>query len=401
MKTQVCIVGGGPAGVILAYQLVKNGIEVSLLEAQKDFDRNFRGDTIHFKSMELLHDLGLSDGIFSLPHHTMAQLGVEFDGETINFIDFSRQNTRFKFVTLVDQALFLQHVIDQLKDESNFKLMMQTQGRDLMWEDGKVVGIHTRTAGVEDMIRADLVVGCDGRNSRIRKQADFEFTETSNKIEVLWFRLPRKASDATIQLAGGFAGGRTPIVILERHDHFQIGLIVPEKGYRQLRNEGLEQLHERIIEGVPAFADRVDTLDDWNKIAFLSVAGGRVKQWWRDGLLLIGDAAHVMTPLGGVGINYAIEDAIVAANELVPALKGNGVETRHLAKIQAQRDRPIRIIQSIQGNAQRRIITPGLLNDEPFSFPPFMRILPNVPVLRDLPSKFIGGGFSRVRVKTV
>lgn len=401
MKTQVCIVGGGPAGVILAYQLVQNDIDVILLEAQKDFDRNFRGDTIHYKVMELLDDLGLADGILGLPHHKMAQLGVEFDGETINFVDFTRLQTPFQFVTLVDQAVFLQYVVDQLQDAPNFKLMMQTQGRDLIWENKKVVGINIKTAGVEDLIRADLVVACDGRSSRIRKQAGFEFFETSDTIEVLWFRLPRKESDESIQLAGGFAGGRTPIVILERHDHYQLGLIFPQGGYRKIRKEGLEGFQQRVIEGVPALANRVSTITDWSQVAYLNVTGGRVKQWWRDGLLLIGDAAHVMTPVGGVGINYAIEDAIVAANVLVPALKAGTIETSHLTQIQAQRNRPIRIIQSVQGQAQRRLISPGLLDDEPFQFPTFMRILPKIPILRDLPSKFIGGGFSRVTVETI
>ena len=399
-KTTVCVVGAGPAGAILSYLLARNGIDVTLLEAQKDFDRDFRGDTLHYAVMENLDQMGLAERLLTeKPHYKLKQLSIGLEDNRVNLVDFSRLRTPFPFVTVMAQTDFLQFIADEASQYPHFHLRMHTRADDLIRKNGRICGVIYRSGKEKGEIEADLVVACDGRSSKLRRLVQLEPQPLSDPLDVLWFRLPRLANDPKLQLGGGFAGGRTPIVVIERTNHFQIGITVPHGKYRHIKREGLPALHQRLIDGIPAFADRVHLLDDWRKVAFLQVTDSRVKRWYRDGMLLLGDAAHVMSPVGGVGINYAIQDAIVAANVLVEPIKQGMVSDTHFAKIQKQRRFPTWLIQTFQAQVQKRIIDPSREDEQPFNFPWFVRWLPRIPIFRDVLSRLIGSGLSKVEVK--
>jgi 2-polyprenyl-6-methoxyphenol hydroxylase-like FAD-dependent oxidoreductase len=251
-------------------------------------------------------------------------------------------------------------------------------------------------------VRAELTVAADGRASKVRSLVGLEPQPLAEPMEVLWFRLPRRESDPDREESGITTGGDTPFIVLERADHWQIGLPLPHGGYRTLRNAGIEDFQQRLIRALPEFTERIRCeLTEWRDIALLTVRSSRLRQWWQPGLLLIGDAAHVMTPVGGVGINYAVQDAIVAANVLVDPLQQHGVTAAHLAEIQRQREWPTRVIQLFQRVAQARVVTPALASGQPFDFPWYVHLLTRIPLLRDLPARLIGFGVRRVRVQVV
>lgn len=402
-RTTVCVVGGGPAGVVLGYLLARRGVEVMVLEAQYDFDRDFRGDTIHAAIMENLDQMGLAEALLELPHHKVQRLsaGASDDpSKRVTLVDFSRLRTKFPYVTLMAQPIFLGFMVEQAQKYPTFQILMGASAQKLVREDGKVCGVQYRGGGEWGEIRADLVVAADGRSSKIRRLAGLEPQPISEPMDVLWFRLPRLEKESHRSGSGLMAGGRTPLIILERQDHWQLGVVLPHGGYRTLRERGIEAFQERLISELPEFAERVrEHLDEWRKMGVLIVQGSRLEKWYLPGLLLIGDAAHVMTPLGGVGINYAIQDAIVAANLLANPLKTRTVTLQQLAEVQKQREWPTKVMQFIQAQAQKRILTPAALTDDTFQLPPIMRLLPRIPILRNLPSKMIGLGLRRVTVE--
>lgn len=401
IKTAVCVVGAGPAGAILSYLLARNGIDVTLIEAQKDFDRDFRGDTLHYGVMENLAEMGLAERLLaSKPHYKMRQMSVEVDQKSYPIVDFGRVKTAFPYVTVMAQPDFLQFITDEAAQYPNFRLMMRTQAVDLIYKDGKVRGVEVRREREADQIEAGLVVACDGRSSKLRRLLGLTAVALTDPLDVLWFRLPRHDIDEPMQIGGGVLSGNRPIVIIERTDHHQIGIIIPDGHYRQLKSEGLEAFRQSIVEQIPAFANRVHLLDAWQKINYLKVTGSRLEKWYKDGLLLMGDAAHVMTPIGGVGINFAIQDAIVAANVLIEPLTHGTVTDAHFAEFQKQRQLPTRLIQTVQAQAQKRLIDPAR-EEGAFQFPRFGRWLPAIPLLRNLIPRIIGSGLSRVKVRVV
>lgn len=402
IKTAVCVVGAGPAGAILSYLLARNGIDVTLIEAQKDFDRDFRGDTLHYSVMENLAEMGLADRLMAAkPHYKMRQMSVEINDKSYPIVDFGHIKTEFPYVTVMAQPDFLQFITDEAQQYPHFRLMMRTIATDISRQDGKICGVTVRQGQETMEIKADLVVACDGRSSKLRQLAGLTAVPLTKPLDVLWFRLPRHDADEQMQIGGGVLSGNRPIVIIERVDHHQIGVIVPHGHYRQIKSEGLDAFRQSIVDQIPQFADRVHLLDEWRKIAYLQVTGSRLEKWYTDGLLLIGDAAHVMTPIGGVGINYAIQDAIVAANVLVEPLKNGSVNNSHFAAIQKQRQRPTALMQTVQVQAQKRIIDPARAEDVPFQFPKFARWLPSIPLVRNIIPKLIGSGLSHVKVKVV
>jgi 2-polyprenyl-6-methoxyphenol hydroxylase-like FAD-dependent oxidoreductase len=297
---------------------------------------------------------------------------------------------------MLPQARFLEFITTEAQKYPNFQLVLGANVQELIEEDGVVRGVRYRGHGGWHEIRAILTVGADGRHSRLRQLAGFESIQTSPPMDVLWFRLPRKPQDP----AGGMGRiGRGHIVaMLERGDEWQIAYVIPKGGYQQIRAAGIESLRQSIVEVVPDLQDRIEHLHDWSQIAFLSVESSRLKRWYRPGLLLIGDAAHVMSPVGGVGINYAIQDAVVAANVLSKPLKKKRVELYHLAKVQRQRELPTRVIQAFQSLVQQRIFARVLNSEQQFQFQPpaFLRL----PFLRDLPARLVAFGISPVHVKT-
>jgi len=395
-QTTCCIVGGGPAGVILALLLARQDIPVMLLESHKDFDRDFRGDTIHPSVMEIMEELGLADRLHQLPHSKMRKITVQTNNQQSAAFgaDFTRLKTRYPYIMMLPQVKFLEFIIEEAKRYPSFQLVLGANVQELIEEDGVIRGVRYRGHGGWHEIRAALTVGADGRHSRLRQLAGFEAIETSPPMDVLWFRLPRKSDEA--EGLNGRIGKGHIVAMLDRCDTWQIAYVIPKGGYQKLRAEGLEALRQSVAEVVPELSDRVHQLEDWSQIAFLSVESSRLKRWYRPGLLLIGDAAHVMSPVGGVGINYAIQDAVVAANIITEPLKKNHLHLWDLAQVQRQRELPTRIIQGFQSLMQQQILVRALNSEVAFNPPFFLRL----PILRDVIPRLIAFGVSPAHVKT-
>lgn len=394
-QTNCCIVGGGPAGAVLALLLARQGIPVMLLEAHKDFDREFRGDTIHPSVMEIMEQLGLAQRLLELPHTKMQHLTIQTPEQTATLVDFKRLKTKYPYITILPQVKFLELITTEAKRYPNFQLVMGANVQELIEEDGVVRGIRYRGHGGTHEVRSRLTVAADGRFSRLRQLAGLEPIKTSPPMDILWFRLPRQPEDPKNVGIGGRAAGGHMLAIIDRLDYWQLGYIILKGSYQQLRADGIEVLRQSVAKLAPEFADRVEGLKDWSQISFLSVESSRLKRWYRPGLLLIGDAAHVMSPVGGVGINYAIQDAVVAANVLGCPLKINALHQWDLAEVQRQRELPTRVIQAFQAFVQEQIIKGALDTTRTFTPPAFLRL----PILRDLPAKLIGFGILPVHVQ--
>ncbi|MBD2571081.1 FAD-dependent oxidoreductase [Anabaena lutea] len=393
ITTDCCIVGGGPAGAVLSLLLARQGISVMLLEAHKDFDRDFRGDTIHPSVMQIMEELGLSDRILQLPHTKMHRLQIQTPQDTVTLADFSRLKTRYPYIMMLPQVKFLEFITQEAQKYPNFHLVMGANVQELIAENGVIQGVRYRGQGGWHEVRAILTIGADGRHSRLRQLGGFESIETSSPMDVLWFRLPRQSEE----IAGGmgrFAAGHI-VVMLNRGEEWQIAYVIPKGGYQQLRTAGLEALRKSIVEIIPELNNRIQNLQDWSQVAFLSVESSRVQRWYLPGLLLIGDAAHVMSPVGGVGINYAIQDAVVTANVLSKSLKQRYVEVSDLAQVQQRRELPTRLIQAFQNLIQKQIFTPILTENQTFQPPWLLRL----PILRDLPARLIALGVFPVHVQ--
>lgn len=394
-QTNCCIVGGGPAGAVLALLLARQGIPIILLETHKDFDRDFRGDTIHASVIEIMAQLGLAEQLLKLPHSVLPMFKIATSKQSVILADFSRLKTRYQYSIVLPQVKFLELIIEAAKCYPNFQLIMGANVQELIEEDGVVRGVRYRKHGSWHEVRAKLIVGTDGRHSRLRQLAGFAPIETSPPMDVLWFRLPRLPEEPQ-GFNGRIVNGHI-VIMLDRGEQWQIAYVLAKGGYQQLRAAGLEALRESIVSVVPDLSDRVAQLHDWSQIAFLSAESSRLPRWYRPGLLLIGDAAHVMSPIGGVGISYAIQDAVVAANILSKPLKAGKVKTTDLAIVQLQREIPIRAIQAFQSAVQRMIFTfaRDLTGEQSFQLPIFLRI----PFLRHLPAKLVAYGIWQVRLK--
>lgn len=393
IQTDCCIVGGGPAGVILSLLLARQGIPVTLLETHKDFDRDFRGDTVHPSTMEIMDELGLAAGLLQLPHAKIRTLSIITPNGTAQLANFDRLKTRFPYITMMPQANFLEFIVAEAKKYPNFQLILSANAQELIEENGMIKGVRYRGHGGWHEVRAKLTVGADGRHSRLRQLAGFQPIETSPPMDVLWFRLPRIPADS----AGGMGrmGNGHILVMLDRGDEWQIAYVIRKGGYQELRAAGLEEMRKSIVNVAPELSDRIENLQDWSQVAFLSVESSRLPRWYRPGLLLIGDAAHVMSPVGGVGINYAVQDAVVAANVLSEPLKHNSIHVWDLAEVQRQRELPIKIIQAFQALIQERVLS-RVLSNQTFTPPAFLRL----PILRDIPARLIAFGVWPVHVKS-
>jgi len=399
-ETSCCIVGGGPAGVVLSLLLARKGIRVTLFEMHKDFDREFRGDTIHPSVMEILDQIGLADRLHEIPHTKVSGPTLQFANGTVTPFNLGRLKTRFPYILLVPQAKFLEFIAGEAAKYPNFKLVMHANVNRLMEEKGVVRGIRYAAEDGFHEVRTQLVIGADGRFSQMRRLAGFETVKTSAPMDVLWFRLPKLTGEP--ELSGGAFGGigRGRIfVLLQRTDYWQSGLVFPKGQYEELRARGVAAVRQEIAEIDPRFAKNAEALTDWRQVSLLSVESSRCPLWHKPGLLLIGDAAHVMSPVGGVGINYAIHDAAVAANVLIRPLKSGRVTEEHLAEVQRQREWPTRAIQTFQSFLQNRLIATVLLSQQSRNVPWQLRLLTRIPVLRDLPPRMIAFGPRRVRLQ--
>src|SRR5256885_150156 len=371
-QTTCCIVGSGPTGAVLALLLARKGIPVVLLEEHMNFDRDFRGDTIHPSVMQIMDQIGLADKLLQLPHTEVYNVPVQIAGGPLTLADFRHLKTRFPYIAMIPQAHFLEFITAEAKRYPNFHLVMGARVEKLIEEDGYIHGVHYRGQDGWHEVRAALTVAADGRFSRMRKLAGFEPVQTAQAMDVLWFRLPSKHGDST-ESSGRLGGGHI-LIMLNRADYWQMGYIIPKGGYQKLRAAGLPALRQEIAGLLPEWADRLDTIQEWKQVSVLSVESSRLARWYRPGLLLIGDAAHVMSPVGGVGINYAIQDAVVAANVLSGPLKMRKVALEELREVQRQREWPVRVIQWIQSQLQKRIIAAALKSDKPLQLPSFMRL---------------------------
>ncbi|MBL8736748.1 MAG: FAD-dependent oxidoreductase [Planctomycetes bacterium] len=398
---RVCIVGAGPGGLVLGYLLARAGVPVTILEAHADFDRAFRGDTVHSTTMELMADLGLVAQVEALLHSRLDHLTLVTSTQRLVVAEFGKLRTPFPYVGLLPQAEFLAWLAAEGRQlGAMFDLRMQATARSLVTTDGVVTGVTYDGPGGRHDVHAALVVGADGRGSRIRTLAGIELSKTAPPMDVLWFELPAGPGDELLDpLAIRFGTGRL-VVCIQRGSYWQIGYVILKGTVRELHDRGIGALRDDLRAIVPPFGHRTAALTDWKQTQVLAVQTGRVARWHRPGLLLIGDAAHVMSPIGGVGINYAIQDAIAAANLLLEPLRTGTLTEAHLAGVQRRREWPTKVMQGIQAVVQRRVIEQALRGDTPFVIPWFLRAIRAVPFVRQIPSVLFGRGLRVERLRT-
>jgi 2-polyprenyl-6-methoxyphenol hydroxylase-like FAD-dependent oxidoreductase len=396
--TGCCIVGGGPSGMMLGYLLARAGVEVVVLEKHADFLRDFRGDTIHPSTLELMHELGILSDFLRLPHQELRELKARFGGLDLIFADFSHLPTQCKFIALMPQWDFLNFLAERARRYPGFRLLMQAAATDLIADAGTVVGVRADTPDGVLELRAPLVVGCDGRHSLLREKAGFEVENLGAPMDVLWFRVRRKPDDPD-DTVGLFEAGRV-FVVINRGDYWQCGYVIPKGSFEEVRRGGLTQFRAQLARTMPMFADRVGELADWDQIKLLTVTVDRLKRWYRRGLICIGDAAHAMSPVGGVGINLAVQDAVAAANLLAEPLLAGAVGEDQLRQVQARREFPTRMIQRAQVFVQERVITGVLGNRDQIKPPLPVRLLRAIPFLRRIPARIVGIGIRPEHIRT-
>jgi 2-polyprenyl-6-methoxyphenol hydroxylase-like FAD-dependent oxidoreductase len=398
-QTACCIAGGGPAGMVLGFLLARAGIAVLVLEKHADFFRDFRGDTIHPSTFELIYELGLLDDFLRVPHQQLLQIGAAVDDFTVTVADFSHLPVHCKFVGLMPQWEFLNFLAEKAKAYPQFYLRMECEVTDLIIENGRVAGVRAKTRDGDREFRAGLTVGADGRHSIVRAKAGLEIIDLGAPIDVLWMRLSRQPSDPE-QTLGRFRAGKL-LVTLNRGDYWQCACVIPKGGFESIQKNGLPAFRHDLESVAPFLQGRTTEVKDWNDIKLLAVAVDRLRHWSRSGLLCIGDSAHAMSPIGGVGINLAIQDAVAAANILVPALSTGASADAHLQKVQARREFPTRMTQGFQIFAHKRFITPALATKAPLKRLPLpLALLKHFPILRRIPARMVGLGFRPEHIHT-
>ena len=399
ISTGVCIVGGGPCGVMLGVLLARAGVEVTVLEKHADFFRDFRGDTIHPSTLELLYELGWLSEFLALPHDEFAAVSGRIFGETVEMADFSHLPTHCKFIAMMPQWDFLNFLAERGRRYPTFGLRMETHGTGLLESDGRVTGVRATSPAGEIEITAKLVVGADGRHSDIRALAGLTIEDLGAPMDVLWMRLSKRAGD-TSQRLGNVARGRM-LVTIDRGTYWQCAYLIFKGSYDEVQARGIEALQRDIAEVVPELADRVGELTDWSKISMLQVRVDRLVRWHRPGLLCIGDAAHAMSPIGGVGINLAIQDAVATANILAKTLAAGGAPSdEQLQHVENRRTFPTKVTQAFQVFVQDRVVDPILRGTARDRAPSAVKLLGAFPVLRRLPALFIGIGARPEHVRT-
>ena len=391
VSVRCCIVGGGPAGMMLGLLLARAGVAVLVLEKHADFLRDFRGDTIHPSTLELMHELGVLEEFLQRPHQEVRTLGAQIGDVFLPVADFEHLPTHCRFVALMPQWDFLNFIADQAKRYPGFQLEMEAEATALIEEDGRVTGLRAETpqGGLE--VRADVVVGADGRHSMVRQKAGLQSTNLGAPMDVLWMQLSRRSSDPG-QTLGRVDAGRI-FVMLNRGDYWQCAYVIRKGGFDQIRQGGLTSFRGELVHLAPYLSDRVDELADWSDIKLLTVAVDRLRVWHRPGLLCIGDAAHAMSPIGGVGINLAIQDAVAAANILAPRLRQGPPGEDDLQAVQRRREFPTRATQQLQLFIQNRVIGRVLESTGQLSPPLALRLLGKWPLLRRIPARLVGLGF--------
>jgi 2-polyprenyl-6-methoxyphenol hydroxylase-like FAD-dependent oxidoreductase len=391
LSVQCCIAGGGPAGMMLGLLLARAGVDVIVLEKHADFLRDFRGDTIHPSTLEVMHELGMLDDFLSRPHQKVDRLSAQIGDTMVRIADFSHLRTRCKFIAMVPQWDFLDFLADGARPYDTFKLLMQAEVTDLLWDGDRVTGVTAQTPEGRREIRADLVVGADGRHSLTRQKAKLEVINLGAPMDVLWMGISRQPSDPD-QTFGRIEPGRM-FVTINRGDYWQCAYVIPKGTFQTIERNGLEAFRADIARLAPHLGPRVGELASWDDVKLLTVAVDRVRQWYRPGFLCIADAAHAMSPIGGVGINLAIQDAVAAANILAGPLRSGSLETDHLRQVQRRREWPTRLTQGLQVFLQDRLISRVLASRASVSPPWPVRLAQAWPLLQRIPARLVGLGF--------
>jgi len=398
ITTRCAIAGGGPAGMMLGFLLARAGVGVVVLEKHGDFLRDFRGDTIHPSTLDVMYELGLLEEFLKRPHQEVNELRGLIGDDLVVLADVKHLPTHCKFIALMPQWDFLDFLADHAKRYPGFSLRMKADVDELLFEGDKVVGLRATTPDGDLEVRADLVVGADGRHSTVRNRAGLQVEDIGAPMDVLWMRLSKRPEDGT-QLLGRILPGRL-FVMIDRGDYCQCAYVIPKGGFEAIRSKGLDAFRKSLVEINPALADRVQELASWDDIKLLTVVIDRLKRWYRDGLLCIGDAAHAMSPVGGIGINVAIQDAVAAGNILGPALRAGPVPESVLAAVQRRREWPMRMTQGLQVVVQNLVIRNVLQLQKQPRAPFLVKLLNWFPVFRRIPGRIIGMGFRPEHVRT-
>ena len=386
-----CVAGGGPAGMMLGLLLARAGVSVLVLEKHGDFLRDFRGDTIHPSTLELMHELGLLEELLRVPHQELSRLVAQVGDTALPVADFTHLRTRCKFIALMPQWDFLDFLARHAAGYPAFRLEMRAEATGLVEAAGRVIGVRGSGATGPFEVHADLVVAADGRSSILRERAGLHVEDLGAPMDVLWFRLSRSPGDPEATM-GRFDVGRI-FVLINRGPYWQCGYVIPKDGAGEVRRRGLEAFRASVAALVPFAADRIVEIRDWDDVKLLTVKVDRLRQWYRPGLLCIGDAAHAMSPVGGVGINLAIQDAVAAANRLWMPLREGRLTTEHLRLVQRRREWPTRVTQWLQLQAQRRVISPTLGRQNGRLAPPrLLTVLGRHGLLGRLPARLVGVG---------
>ena len=386
LTTTCCIAGGGPAGMMAGFLLARAGIDVTVLEKHGDFLRDFRGDTVHPSTLEVMGELGLLDEFLTRPHDEIVQLSAQIGEDHVQLADFGRLHTRCKFIALMPQWDFLDFLAEHARRLPNFHLLMTTAATGLIEENGAVVGVKTSAGD----IRAKLTVAADGRHSVLREAAGLTVEDRGAPIDVLWFRVARRATDP-IDAFGRVDAGHM-MVMLNRTSYWQCAYIIRKGGAETLKAGDIGVLQGSVVALAPFLADRVGEIANWDDVKLLTVTVDRLRRWCRPGFLAIGDAAHAMSPIGGVGINLAIQDAVATANLLARPLREGTLTNGDLEAVQRRREFPMKVIQAGQVFIQNQLIDRILSSTGKLHAPWFLKALTAIPAFRGLPARIVGVG---------
>lgn len=396
-----CIVGGGPAGMVLGLLLARVGLSVTVLESQPDFDRDFRGDTLHASTLEMLEQISLAERALAIPHAKLRQMSIHTGQSHQVLADFSRLRSRYPYIAIMPQADFLEFLCAEAERYPGFRCLRSAPVTGIVEDGGRVSGVRFHRSGADHVLQASLVVAADGRFSRLRKLARVEAEGRAAPMDVCWFRLPRRPTDG-FDTGGFFVGGGRMLITIPRAESWQVGYVFPKGDFGELRAAGIDAFHAAVGQTAPWLADRVAEITDFADVHLLNVKADCLRTWHRPGLLFIGDAAHIMSPVGGVGINAAIADAVETANVLArpqhPRLADGPPLEALLADIQRRRWRATRIIQAVQSRIQD-VLVRRALTDQAFELPTPLRFLLTVPGIRQIPIRIFALGLSRTRLQ--